>query len=60
MNISECDITDKALKCLKSAGIYTTEELSKTTNDDLMKIQNLGRRTLQEIIDFRRCINTYL
>lgn len=59
MNLSECDITEKALKCLKDAKIYTTEELSKTTNDELIKIRNLGRKTLEEIIDLRKCINTY-
>ena len=45
MKLSECDISVKAFVCLKSAGIDTTEQLSKVTNDELIRIRNLGRRT---------------
>jgi DNA-directed RNA polymerase subunit alpha len=58
MNLSDCDITVRTWSCLKRAGINTTEELSKLTDNDLMNVRNLSRKSLQEVIELRRNINT--
>jgi DNA-directed RNA polymerase alpha subunit len=57
MNLFDCNISVKACNCLKCAGITTTEELLKVTNDDFMHMKNLGRNTLEEILEFRETIN---
>jgi len=51
------DLSVRAFYCLKSAGINTIDDLCKTTEDDIIKIRNLGRRSLEEIIQFMKINN---
>lgn len=50
MNIDELELTVRSYNCLKRAGINTVEELIGKTVDDMMKVRNLGRKSLEEVI----------
>ena len=39
------------LKCSKRAGIVNVEDLTNKTEDDMMKVRNLGRKSLEEVIN---------
>ncbi|MCK8816181.1 DNA-directed RNA polymerase subunit alpha [Natroniella sulfidigena] len=47
--IEELELSVRSSNCLKRAGINTVEELTDITEDDLMKVRNLGKKSLQEI-----------
>ena len=47
--IEELELSVRSSNCLKRAGINTVEELIQKTEDDLMKVRNLGKKSLQEI-----------
>ena len=47
--IEELELSVRSSNCLKRAGINTVEELVQKTEDDLMKVRNLGKKSLQEI-----------
>lgn len=49
--IEELELSVRSSNCLKRAGINTVEELTQKTEDDLMKVRNLGKKSLQEIKD---------
>ncbi|MGM0472339.1 MAG: DNA-directed RNA polymerase subunit alpha [Bacillota bacterium] len=49
--IEELDLSVRSSNCLKRAGINDVEELVEQTEDDLMKVRNLGKKSLQEIKD---------
>ena len=49
MTIEELDLSVRAYNCLKRAGINTVEELTKMTEEDMMKVRNLGRKSLEEV-----------
>ncbi|MFW5999150.1 MAG: DNA-directed RNA polymerase subunit alpha [Halanaerobiaceae bacterium] len=49
--IEELELSVRSSNCLKRAGINTVGELVEKTEDDLMKVRNLGKKSLQEIID---------
>jgi len=49
MTIEELDLSVRSYNCLKRAGINTVEELIKRTEQDIMKVRNLGKKSLQEI-----------
>ncbi len=49
--IEELELSVRSSNCLKRAGINTVEELVNKTEDDLMKVRNLGKKSLQEIKD---------
>ncbi|MBM7624009.1 DNA-directed RNA polymerase subunit alpha [Sporohalobacter salinus] len=49
--IEELDLSVRSSNCLKRAGIDNVEELTEQTEDDLMKVRNLGKKSLQEIKD---------
>ena len=49
MTIEELDLSVRSYNCLKRAGINTVEELTKRTEQDIMKVRNLGKKSLQEI-----------
>ena len=49
-NIDELGLSVRTYNCLKHAGIYTVEDLCNRTLEDMMKINNLGRRSLEEIL----------
>ena len=50
MTIEELEFSVRSLNCLKRAGINTVEELISHTEADMMKIRNLGRKSLEEVI----------
>lgn len=49
MNIDELELSVRSYNCLKRAGINTVEELTNKTPDDMMKVRNLGRKSLDEV-----------
>lgn len=50
MTIEELDLSVRSFNCLKRAGINTVEDLTNKTEDDMMKVRNLGRKSLEEVI----------
>ena len=50
MNIDELELSVRSYNCLKRAGINTVEELCAKTSDDMMKVRNLGRKSLEEVL----------
>ncbi|MDR0425570.1 MAG: DNA-directed RNA polymerase subunit alpha [Clostridiales bacterium] len=50
MNIEEMDLSVRSYNCLKRAGIHAVEDLTKKTEDDMLKVRNLGRKSLDEVI----------
>ena len=51
MTIEELDLSVRSFNCLKRAGINTVEDLINKSEDDMMKVRNLGRKSLEEVID---------
>ena len=49
MSIDELELSVRSYNCLKRAGINTVEELTNKTTDDMMKVRNLGRKSLDEV-----------
>ena len=49
MNIEDLDLSVRSYNCLKRAGINTVEELVHRDEDEMMKVRNLGRKSLEEI-----------
>lgn len=49
-SIEELDLSVRPLNCLKRAGINTLEELTKRSEEDMLKVRNLGRKSLDEVI----------
>ena len=49
MPIEELDLSVRSYNCLKRAGINTVEELIKKTEADMMKVRNLGKKSLEEV-----------
>lgn len=49
MTIEELDLSVRSYNCLKRAGINTVQELTTKTEDDMMKVRNLGRKSLEEV-----------
>jgi DNA-directed RNA polymerase subunit alpha len=49
MTIEEMDLSVRSLNCLKRAGINTVEELTQKTDEDMIKVRNLGRKSFEEI-----------
>ena len=50
MNIDELELSVRSYNCLKRAGIDTVEELINKTPEDMMKVRNLGRKSLDEVL----------
>ena len=50
MNIDELELSVRSYNCLKRAGINTVEELVNKTSEDMMKVRNLGRKSLVEVL----------
>jgi DNA-directed RNA polymerase subunit alpha len=50
MTIEELDLSVRSYNCLKRAGINTVEDLINKTEDDMMKVRNLGRKSLEEVL----------
>ena len=51
MTIEELDLSVRSFNCLKRAGINTVEDLIAKTEEDMMKVRNLGRKSLEEVIN---------
>ena len=49
MTIEELDLSVRSYNCLKRAGINTVLELANKSEDDMMKVRNLGRKSLEEV-----------
>jgi DNA-directed RNA polymerase subunit alpha len=50
MKIDELELSVRSYNCLKRAGINTVEELCSKTPDEMMKVRNLGRKSLEEVL----------
>ena len=50
MTIEELDLSVRSFNCLKRAGIDTVEDLANRTEEDMIKVRNLGRKSLDEVI----------
>ena len=51
MTIEELDLSVRSFNCLKRAGINTVEDLIGKTEEDMMKVRNLGRKSLEEVMN---------
>lgn len=51
MTIEELDLSVRSFNCLKRAGINSVEDLISKTEDDMMKVRNLGRKSLEEVLN---------
>lgn len=51
MTIEELDLSVRSFNCLKRAGINTVEDLTNRSEEDMMKVRNLGRKSLEEVIN---------
>jgi DNA-directed RNA polymerase subunit alpha len=49
MTIEELDLSVRSYNCLKRANINTVADLTEKTEDDMMKVRNLGRKSLEEV-----------
>ena len=50
MTIEELDMSVRSFNCLKRAGIDTVEDLTNKTEEDMIKVRNLGKKSLEEVI----------
>ena len=50
MSIDELELSVRSYNCLKRAGINTVGELVNKTPEDMMKVRNLGRKSLEEVL----------
>ena len=50
MTIEELDLSVRSYNCLKRAGINTVEDLTNKSEEDMMKVRNLGRKSLEEVV----------
>jgi DNA-directed RNA polymerase subunit alpha len=50
MTIEELDLSVRSYNCLKRAGINTVEDLTNKTEEDMMKVRNLGKKSLEEVL----------
>ncbi|HEY8444119.1 MAG TPA: DNA-directed RNA polymerase subunit alpha [Clostridia bacterium] len=51
MSIEDLDLSVRSFNCLKRANINTIEDLTKRTEEDMLKVRNLGRKSLEEVIN---------
>ncbi len=51
LSIEELDLSVRSYNCLKRAGINTVEDLAGKTEEDMMKVRNLGRKSLEEVLN---------
>lgn len=49
--IEDLDFSVRAYNCLKRAGIHTLQDLVSKSDSDIMKIRNLGKKSLKEVLD---------
>lgn len=60
MTIEELDLSVRSYNCLKRAAINTVEDLTNKTEEDMMKVRNLGRKSLEEVIQKLNALGLYL
>ncbi len=60
MTIEELDLSVRSFNCLKRAGINTVEDLTSKTEEEMMKVRNLGRKSLEEVIEKLHSLNLRL
>ncbi len=60
MTIEELDLSVRSFNCLKRAGIDTVEDLINRTEEDMIKVRNLGRKSLEEVIQKLNDLNLSL
>ena len=60
MTIEELDLSVRSYNCLKRAGINTVEDLTNKSEEDMMKVRNLGRKSLEEVINKLNSLGLYL
>ena len=60
MTIEELDLSVRSYNCLKRAGINTVEDLTNKSEEDMMKVRNLGRKSLDEVINKLNGLGLYL
>ena len=51
LSIEELDLSVRSYNCLKRAGINTVDDLANKTEDEMMKVRNLGRKSLEEVLN---------
>ena len=49
MSIEELELSVRSFNCLKRAGISTVQDLTNKTESDMMKVRNLGKKSLDEV-----------
>ena len=57
MSIEDLDLSVRSFNCLKRAGIDTVEDLINRTEEDMIKVRNLGRKSLEEVIQKLHSLN---
>lgn len=57
MTIEELDLSVRSFNCLKRAGINTVQELTEKTEEDMMKVRNLGKKSLEEVVQKLAALN---
>ena len=50
MTIEELDMSVRSFNCLKRAGIDTVGDLTNKTEEDMIKVRNLGKKSLEEVV----------
>ena len=60
MTIEELDLSVRSYNCLKRAAINTVEDLTNKSEEDMMKVRNLGRKSLEEVINKLNGLGLYL
>lgn len=60
MTIEELDLSVRSFNCLKRAGINTVEDLTNRTEEDMMRVRNLGRKSLDEVVAKLESLNLSL
>ena len=60
MTIEELDLSVRSYNCLKRAGINTVQELIQRTEEDMMKVRNLGKKSLEEVNNKLAALNLSL
>ena len=51
MTIEELDLSVRAFNCLKRAGVDTVADLISKSQEDMMKVRNLGKKSLEEVLN---------
>ena len=60
MSIEELELSVRSFNCLKRANINTVEELVSKTSDEMMKVRNLGRKSLDEVLQKLKDLDLHL